>query len=260
MVLEVGRIDQAIPDDRAIRLWPGLDFQPDPSDNFGLPYGQPDWILDAHNTKSGRVFILGTGPSLASQMDVLAGLRSEDTWTVNRMARWTDLPFIPTHHSVTEPGPIIDWGRGVHHEYDFPRAMNRIAVHWFPVTAPGWLWVAKAHDDVQLRWEGFFGLGDQFPPIPSGWASPITLLQVAAWLGYQEFYLLGCDTTQVGQAWDTEKGNTKQPRAILTILECADRARAEIEKAGRKLIDCTPGGRMNQEGILPYVDLAEVLA
>tara|TARA_Y100000310_G_scaffold328688_1_gene397223 strand:- start:1297 stop:1545 length:249 start_codon:yes stop_codon:yes gene_type:complete len=78
-------------------------------------------------------------------------------------------------------------------------------------------------------------------------------------MGYTELYYLGVDTTQEGQAWDPERGRTREPRSIRSILECADRARVQIETAGRHIYDLTPGGRLNQEGVLPYLPLEEVL-
>lgn len=204
--------------------------------------------------------MMGSGPSLIEQKDLLPRLAEEDTWTVNRMKYSKDLlGFIPTHHSVVEPSPIGNWGRVILPNYDFPDAQNRIAVHWFPVTAPGWLWAAKAHDDIQMRWQGFQGLGDHLPPVPTGWAAPITSAQIAAWLGYTEFIFLGIDTTQTGQAWDKVGGRTKVKRSIDTIIECADRMKHDIQRAGRTIFDCTPGGLLNEVGALPYKPLEEVL-
>jgi hypothetical protein len=104
------------------------------------------------------------------------------------------------------------------------------------------------------------GMGDYLPPIPSAWASPLTIAQLALWMGFTELYVLGCDITQQGQAWDREKGTTKFPRNIRSIVECADRMRSQIWLNGREIYDCTPGGRLSREGVLPYKDLAEVLA
>ena len=130
--------DQVPHEDRALRLWTSW-LEPTVDTNFDMGIEQPEWIMNAHNTRSGRVFLMGTGPSLASQLPLLHHLKDEQTWTVNRMAHWKDLPFAPTHHSIAEPGPIMQWGRAIHQRYDFPAATNRIAIHWFPVTAPGWL-------------------------------------------------------------------------------------------------------------------------
>jgi hypothetical protein len=243
------------------RLFNGLDNQSKPENNWDLKdIEMPQWVLDAHNTKSGRIFMLGSGPSLAEQRPLLRLLKEEDTWTVNRFRKFRP-PFIPTYHGVTEPGPIGHWGEYILRIYDFPEAQQRIAVNWWPLgsSIKGWRWVPKAPDEIQMRWEGFFGLGETLPPLPTAWASPLTFAQLACWFGYTELIYLGVDTTQEGQAWAPKTGRTMQPRAVHSILECADRARMQIERAGRRIIDCTPGGRLNEEGVLPYVDLKEVL-
>lgn len=227
---------------------------------WGLEIVMPGWVTDIHNIANGkRCFIFGTGPSLSSQTDLLKRMSGEECWTVNRMKRWGELPFIPLVHLIAEPGPILEWGRIVRPEYDFPQAVNRIAISWWRVTAPGWLWCPKAPDDIQMRWEGFFGLGDRLPPLPTGWASPLTGAQLAAWMGYKEIYFLGVDTTQKGQAWDPVAGRTAFARNIRSILECFERAGRDMKRAGRLMADCTPGGRVNGEGCLPYVSLESLL-
>jgi len=235
-----------------------------PENNWGMPEDEtPDWIHQVKGIHKGkRTFIFGTGPSLIPQLPLLGAMKDEDTWTVNRMRHWYakgDLPFIPTHHLIAEPGPCTQWGRTVQSPYCFPEAQNQIAINWWRVDAPGWMWCPKAPDDVQMRWHGFQGLGDTFAPLCTGWASPLTSSQLAFWMGYEEVYFLGIDTTQTGQAWDPVHGRTLYERNIRSILENFDRARMDVHKAGKKIFDCTPGGRINNEGILEYRDLEEVL-
>jgi hypothetical protein len=248
---------------RAFDTFPLADMDT-PQNDWGLEdLPEMEWLQNVHNFYSGkRTFMLGTGPSLATQQHLLAPLQHEDTWTVNRMRRWYEqgqLPFTPTHHIVTEPGPCTWWGKMIEPRYDFPEAKNRIAVNWWPVTSPGWLWCPKAPDDIQIRWQGMFGFDDDLPPLPTGWASPLTGSQLAYWMGYDTVYFLGIDTTQEGQAWDPILGRTLRPRQIRSILDCFERAAREVKRHGRQIYDCTPGGRINQEGILEYRDLEEVL-
>ena len=260
------RQGDGIEDSFAIRGFSTFDSLDQTAENNWLMEDLPrqDWLESVHNIHQGkRCFIFGTGPSLASQLPLLHHMKDEDTWTVNRMRLWYakgELPFIPTHHVVAEPGPCTNWGKVIMPLYDFPEAENRIALNWWRVDAPGWLWCPKAPDDIQIRWQGFFGLGDHLPPLPTGWASPLTVSQLACWMGYEELYLLGIDTTQEGQAWDVEAGRTLSPRSIRSICESFDRARMDIERAGRKMWDCTPGGLINQRGILEYRDLETILA
>ena len=251
------------PDDRGVRVFNGLSTKLNtPEDDWGMELEWPQWIEDVHNTApSSRCFVMGTGPSLVQQADLLPRLADEVTFTVNRMRQFKNtLGFLPTHHVITEPGPVIGFGNHIAPIYDFPEAQNRIAVHWNVVTAPGWLWCPKAPDDIQIRWQGAQGLGDRLAPIPTAWGSPFTITQLALWMGYTTIYTLGVDTTQLGQAWDVEKGRTKNPRNVISTLECVERLRRDIERHGRRIYDCTPGGRINQEKALEYVALEEALA
>lgn len=246
---------------RAFSMWHQLK---NPEENWGMDFGNvpipPPWVEKIHNTHQGqRAFIFGTGPSLVAQLPLLGRLKQTYTFTCNRMKLWGDLPFTPFIHCVTEPGPMIDFGRRIHPSYDFPTAQNKIACIWWPVTARGWLWAPKAPDDLQVRWVGTFGMGETLPPIPTAWASPLTITQLALWMGFTEVVLLGVDTTQQGQAWDTVEGRTAKPRNIRSIKECADRMYRDMKRNGRSLLDATPGGRLNVEGCIPYVDLQEVL-
>lgn len=231
----------------------------EPSDNWNMGIETPAWVMDIHNKYTGRCFILGTGPSLAGQLPLLRHLNGEHTFTCNRMRSWGELPFVPYVHCITEPGPVIDFGRLIAPKYDFPEAQNRVACMWWPVRAKGWLWLPKAPDDIQVRWQGCFGMDETLPPLPSAWASPLTIAQFALWMGFTEIVLLGVDTTQEGQAWDPIQGRTQKARNIRSILECADRMRSQIWLGGRKIWDATPGGRMNKEGVLPYRALEDVL-
>ena len=245
--------------DTGFRAFTNINLPARPDDSWGMACEMPSWVEEVHNKTSGRCFLFGTGPSLVQQLPVLSAKKHANTFTSNRMRRWKELPFTPWVHCVTEPGPLIQWGKRINQEYDFPEATHRVCCIWFRVTAPGWRWLPKAPDDVQTRWQGYWGTQESLPPLPTAWASPLTIGQVALWMGFTELILLGCDTTQTGQAWDPVYGRTQQARNIRSIIECAERAYRDVKRAGRTMIDCTPGGRLNQEGAIPYVPLEEVL-
>ncbi len=246
-----------------IRAFPMREQYRDPTNNWGMDFGMelpPTWLQQVHNAYAGkRCFMLGTGPSLKAQLALLPKLAGEYTFTCNRMKLWGELPFTPFVHCVTEPNPVINFGQRIKSLYDFPGAKNKVACIWWPVTAKGWLWMPKASDDIQVRWNGTWGLGDHLPPVPTAWASPLTITQLALWMGFSEVYLLGVDTTQQGQAWDVDQGRTAKPRSIRSILECAERMSRDIKRSGRQFWDCTPGGRLNREGAIAYRSLEEVL-
>lgn len=235
----------------------------DPEGYWGLKekgLEMPPWLDDVHNRYTGRCFVFGTGPSLVEQLDLLKQLDGEPVITCNRMRNWKDFPLTPFIHCVTEPHPVLNFGRRIAPYADFPGAQNKVVCMWWRCDVPGWLYIPKAPDDIQVRWQGAFGMGDHLPPIPTAWASPLTISQLLLWMGFTEIIILGCDTTQEGQAWDPKFGRTQQPRNIRSIVESADRLRAHIQKGGRQIWDATPGGRLNREGALPYRDLAEILA
>ena len=248
-------------DTMGIRVFDSLDVEENwPTANWGMEFEQPEWLKDVHNKYVGeRCFLMGTGPSLIEQLPLLEQMKTEYTFSCNRMKMFQGLPFTPWLHCISEPGPLMAWGAAVHPTYDYPEAQNRVACIWFPVKAPGWLWMPKAPDDLQVRWQGTFGMGDYLPPVPSAWASPLTISQLALWMGFTELYLLGNDLSQTGQAWDKETGTTKFPRNVRSTVECADRMNRDIWRNGRKMYDCTPGGRLSVEGAVEYIDLEEVL-
>ena len=250
-------------EDFGIRAFSAWMQYADPADNWGMDFGipiPPPWLEGAHNAYKGkRAYMLGTGPSLVGQLPLLGRLVGEHTFTCNRARRWKEIPFTPFVHCITEPGPVIDFGARINPIYDFPTAQNRVACIWWPVWAKGWLWAPKAPDDIQVRWSGAQGMGETLAPLPTAWASPLTISQLALWMGFEEIVLLGCDTTDQGQSWDAEQGRTAKPRNVRSILECADRLSRDMKRNGRRLIDCTPGGRLNVEGAVEYVALEEVL-
>ena len=228
-------------------------------DNWAMQYPTPPWIDDIHNKYSGTAFILGTGPSLVKQVHLLPQLIGKYTFTCNRMRLWGEVPFAPFVHCVTEPQPFLEWGLSIVPVYDHPKAQNRVGCIWTPIKVPGWLWCPKAPETIQIRWQGFMGFQEEFRALPTGWASPLTIAQLAVWMGFRTLVFMGVDTTNEGQAWDVEKARAVFPRNIRSILECFDRARMDIQANGAKVWDCTPGGRLSREGVLPYRDLAEVL-
>lgn len=254
-------IKQNLPEtDKGVRafnnwIW-GLDNE---ANNWGVEYAMPSWLANVHNKYRGRCFLLGTGPSLLKQVELLPRLEKEYTFTCNRMAKFQEFKIRPFIHCVTEPQPFLEWGLDIVEVYNYPQAANKVACIWWPVKLPGWLWIPKAPEEIQIRWQGFHGLKEPLRPLPTGWASPLTIAQLAAWMGFTEFYFMGIDTTNVGQAWNPTTERATYPRNIRSICECFDRARMDIQMAGRKVYDCTPGGRINKEGILPYVELGDVL-
>ena len=220
-------------------------------------------MLDLHNLHKGeRAFIVGSGPSLEQQADLLGGLDDEIVFSCNKLPRWEECPFQSMYHCITEPNHLDHMGR---HDCPDWRDTRKFALHWSPtwhlkpVEKDGWRWIAKAPDDVQIRYHGFQGLGDELLPFPTGYMSPLTITQLAAWMGIEQFIFLGIDMTDEGYVFTGFERRSVHPRTLKGIMECFVRANDEVSAAGREMIDCTPGGLINARGILPYKELEEVL-
>lgn len=224
-------------------------------------------VANLHNTRSGRVFVLGNGPSLLTQLDELASLSQDATFACNGWF-WWDRAFTPTHYGITDHKP-----HEVRHFVHEGQKMERYHVahaKWYDYDRPhpAFVWVEKAWEG-KITSEGFKGLDETLPPLPTGNCAPLTLAQVAAWLGYREFAFLGMDGTNLGHMYNPTPESTGRPggpprsewgrRQAQSMLACFARARRDIEAAGGRIYDCTPNGLMVKEGVLPYVPLKEAL-
>jgi hypothetical protein len=234
-------------------------------------------LEDLHNTKSGRIFMMGCGPSLL-KTDGLERLIDEDTFACNRMPLWTQLSFVPTYYGITEPynAEQIDYYDEITQVWA-PKMPIRFVVHPEPVDKDGWTWVEKESEDGPLAMviHGYAGIQDTLFPLKTGRHSPLTLSQIAAWMGYREIYFVGTDFWPKGYVFDldADAGQTVTNRSVQAAAGSHLRARQDFAAVGGVMFDCTPGGFMNATGkddrpaLLPmsgppikYKSLEEVLA
>ena len=236
---------------------------------------QPD---EWHNVASGRIFILGCGPSLLGQIDLLPRLDEEATMTCNGTGKWDALPFKPTYHCTTDI-PRHKWLEDVIGSWE---GTDRFAFQrQGEEPHEAYYIVPTDHDGVQVFSYGMAGMGDQWENMRTARTTPLTIAQLAWWMGYREFYYLGIEQTR-GYAWNPEQSISvtgraefpldKSPKYLYAIQRCAKRMREEIEASGGHIYDCTPQGFLNetypypqtensatQLDILEYKELSEVL-
>lgn len=226
---------------------------------FNAPLlNQPQAVLDLHNTRSGRTFLVGAGSSLLAQMEVLPYLQDEATWGVNYLPQWEDMPFDLTYYAISEQRHVIRHGIG-----DFGWSgmdVPKFAFHWGPVRSDGFQWVAKAPAEISIFDAGTCGLGEDLPPISSAFCTIFYCLQLGLWMGYREFYLLGNEFSLTGYPWDPTAQRRFDESLGRRIEGSARLLRMDMEKQGASLIDCTPNGRLGSKGILEYKPLEEVVA
>ena len=220
--------------------------------------GQPEEILALHNTKQGkRLFLVGNGASLLDDAALLEGFQDEDTWTCNGFMHWEARPFEPTFFAISEERHINRHGIGPYMGNPEFKA-ERFAIHWYKIRRKPFRWVSKA-PEVTVMEAGMVGLDDELPPLPISFCTQFYGIQLGAWMGYEEFYLVGNEFSKAGYAWEPAAQRNFEERNGVRVEKSSALMKIQIERAGRKIIDCTPGGRLNEKGMLPFRPLSEVL-
>lgn len=226
--------------------------------DYNAPFhNQPQAVLDMQATKTGRMFLVGNGASLVDDLELLPALNGEATWTCNFFPSWSDRPFEPTYYALSENYHVNRHGIGKFGWLGFEA--QRFAFHRGIVRQEPYQWVAKAPAEITVFDVGIAGLGDHLPPIPPPFCTMFYCLQLGLWMGYEEVYLLGNEFTTTGYAWDAQAERKFDEGLGRRIENVARLIRIHMERAGRKLFDCTPGGRLGSKGILEFRPLEEVL-
>ena len=198
--------------------------------------------------------MVGTGPSLQQQLPLLKHLSNEDTFGCNSLILWKDLPFRPTFYGYGEsPWHTIErLSALVSNSTNFQFHVWPYEMQQLPRSVT---WVNVVSRRTSITEHGFVGLNDKFAPLHFGYTSPLTLAQIAAWIGYQEIYFLGIDLTAVGQLYDPSFDRVGRASQSV-ILHNFERATADMKACGRSMYDCTPNGPLSSNGILEHVELS----
>ncbi len=222
---------------------------------MGLGEVQKDDQLQAlRNTKSGRLFVIGNGPSLMEQVDLMPQMNKEDTFVVNNFFRKYQ-PFTPTYYAAN----FVEWKEKRIDPVPGPSYVIsglRFFLNSGPFTdTPGWIQVQKDRSNANV---GVLGLGETvLTTIPTCATSPYVMAQLGGWMGYDEIYFLGCEQTN-GYWYDK---TAHRPHANwLDRINGKSWAilKEQYTKAGKEIWDCTPNGLLN--GLLGYKPLEEVLS
>lgn len=227
---------------------------------------------DIHRGES--AFILGNGPSLLGQADLLKRLDGRVTFVCNQAYLWADMPFRPTYYAINSNKRHRDLLPA--HQYqdwrDVPKFLFKKAYPSYALPT-GWLHV-PADFGRPMREHGFRGLSPELGMLSVARAMPLTIAQLAAWMGCDAIHFVGNDQTRTGHVYALtgplaerrKDGGLGDPLTDREWVEneaatAADFARAvaDIQSVGRVVFDCTPGGRMVREGIVPYRTLEDAL-
>jgi len=225
--------------------------------------GLIDLLAPFEGVASGRCFVMGTGPSLLDISEELkTQLQQEVTIGVSAFATipgW----FSPTYIMCREynAGMRVEAALGIQ-RFDgeklllLPFLSDPGIIHREPDSeffrrVQEWHWIFI---------DPTYSIEDWEPENPA-WRLPMlghnAALQATLmlwWMGFKEIYLLGCDNTNVGYAYDQAE---KRPWADTDIVHKMSLILVnQLEGQGVILKDCTEGGRLP----IPKANLADVLA
>jgi len=209
-------------------------------------------LEDFKGTESGRVFLLASGPSLNRiPPELVERLGQEKTFIISSVLRWPGLSFIPTYYMGQEIQFWAYWDELLNQMGGSTVRFH--ADRFAPSVPPPWVLCKMGTRDMQDGW--FFGLDDRLNDL-AGRTGSATLLaaQVAVHMGFRELYLLGCDATNTGYAFDPTA--QRIPGDTAQFILCSEIAHRLLEPHGVRLTDLTEGGNLT----IPKGDLREVLS
>lgn len=216
-----------------------------------------------HNRYKGRRgFIIGSGPSLASvPRPLLEKLKDEATIGLNLVLK-SDLPFAPTMLALC----LAEWQWTKGHGLDWLVDQLMGTTHRLPP-----LKFYANEVPSQLMWDAGFqfvamrdgermddtgrveGMGDYLSEVSVGHSVATAAIQIALWLGFDPIYLLGCDASRDGHAYDQDDPAIREDQAgfVASAAKCEE----VMAVRGRTLIDLTQDGNLT----ITKGSLAEVL-
>ena len=224
---------------------------------------------EVHNRYAGeRLFILGTAPSLKLLTnEEVTGLTAEHTMGLNFLFRWNQCSVIgPDFWVACEADWIPQIDEGL--QALKPRQLEIYCGSLVDpndgtyTNRPGWVWVHEnAH--AQVLNGAFSGLGPEFEYVCMGHSGTlINAIQIGCWLGFQDIYLVGVDSSESGHIYEGGYSRTFNAHAqVLSLMQ----ASARLHEHGRVLYDCSPVSRTHGGGpegtrSLTKVSVAEALS
>lgn len=206
--------------------------------------------------KGEAMFVIGTGPSLRKEIgQKINRLNGRLCFGVNLLAHCITaedafMDFIPQFWGVGE----IDWLRNIEATIAGFKTERILGCEWdvdFPHKGafPEWNWVWRP------RWrrmeDGWFGgFEEELNWVADGGGVVVDVcVQLAAWMGCNPVYLLGCEATVSGHAYSEKfEPPSRDAERQGMVQRAAARARREYEKRGMNLIDLSgPTGTLPLE-------------
>lgn len=226
-----------------------------------------DDLKKLENINSGkRCFIIGNGPSLT--IEDLNLLKDEDCFACNRIyGLYENTEWRPKYYGIQDPKVL----EAIMDSNDLPKGIDESELVFLSYQMRDKFKDYLFNEKIRLFFkryisiyspdgthrEGFIPFSDNLPAgIYDGMSIIYTFIQIAAFMGYKEIYLIGADHNYsmkngvVDQNRSYAKGikpidMTKQLLPELEILEISFRkAKDYAEKKGIKIKNATRGGKL----------------
>lgn len=221
-------------------------------------------LQDLQRQFTGRLFVVGNGPSLLQlKPRQIKALNKEFMFMGSRYCDWDGATLAPSFYIMTERRQAVHWiETGKYRQAS--ASIAKFWVAWQPTPSDDWVTIpqppSNAHDILNYGLRGGLegtcsnGIDPGHPHMHHAKDSGLAAVEVGAFLGFSEIYLLGCETTTEGDVWNVNRQRDMHAPGVM---------RAYYEKAGSEinLVDCSFGGTLAETrgGPLPYRELDEVL-
>ena len=217
-----------------------------------------EWVRSIKGRHFGeRLWVICTGPSLRKEIGPeINRLENELCFGVNLLAHCITgedgfMNFVPGFWGACE----IDFLRNIDAAVTGYKTERILCSPWGPDEHgeggefSQWNWVKM--DDSYQMWEGAFqGFGDTLEyTVHSGGVLFDCAVPMAAWMGFDEVYIIGAETTPYGHAYpDVYEPPDRLVERQGRVQASAKVARAAFEREGKKLIDLSgPTGTLPLE-------------
>ena len=175
---------------------------------------------------------------------LLGSLRTEFTFSVNYLHSLPWWPFLCTYSTASEIDhlPALE---NVHHRAEKKHGgkTERWLISWEKHSKSdlwGWNWVRQEYR--RQMYDGYFPSFDHLDYVVRGGCATFNAaVPLACWMGFTQVYLLGCETTSRGYAYNPA---TQRRDDVVGIRKAARVAERVMAAHGVSLIDLTPGGTL----------------
>lgn len=211
-----------------------------------------------------RCFIVATGPSLT--IADLETLKSEYTFGMNSITKlYSQTSWRPTYYGIQDSNVYEKMEQSIRDTYQDAQNVfvsdtiaDRFSVpdsfHQFPHDA--------VYHDNQLEIDRYFARfsDDCYTIVYDGYSITYSLIQIAAYMGFREIYLLGvdCSYKRGGRNHIVDSGNDdkNEEKNYDKMTVGYQKAKEYADTHGIKIINCTRGGMLE---VFPRAVLEDVL-